>query len=303
MSKTSRLDHLVSRLRQRENGALARAITLAETSPSLASELHERVHDTAGRAVLIGITGAPGVGKSTLVNRLVSTYRDRKQRVAVIAVDPSSPITGGAVLGDRTRMGEHGEDQGVFIRSVAARGHLGGLSAGMLCILDLVDSAGWDVILLETVGTGQSETEVAEVADIKLVIEAPGLGDDVQAIKAGVLEIADIIVINKADQPLAARTERQLRSMLQLRDGNQQVPVVSTIATEADGIHMLTDAIDKRLKAGRASSPGSRRDQQARRLLAGQMMQQFGALILSDSKADIELANDLIERLRQHVAQ
>lgn len=294
----SQLDQLVARLRERDSGALARAISLVESSSSLATDLHDRVRDAAGHAAVIGITGAPGVGKSTLVNRLIGAWRAREQRVAVIAVDPSSPISGGAVLGDRTRMGEHGEDPEVFIRSVAARGHLGGLSADILCVIDLIDAAGWDIILLETVGTGQSETEISEIADINLVINAPGLGDEVQAIKAGILEIADVLVINKADLPLAARTQRQLKAMLQLRESSkQQVPVIKTIATEADGILDLVEAIDTTLQAKSESSRGSRHQERARRLLAEEMAQQVKSMILAGS--DLNLVEELLERLRQ----
>lgn len=293
----SELDRLVDRLRNRDNGALARAISLVEASSSLATDLHDRVREIVGHTAVIGITGAPGVGKSTLVNRLIGAWRTRDQRVAVIAVDPSSPISGGAVLGDRTRMGEHGEDPGVFIRSVAARGHLGGLSADILCVIDLIDAAGWDVILLETVGTGQSETEISEVADINLVINAPGLGDEVQAIKAGILEIADVLVINKADLPLASRTERQLKAMLQLRESSkQQVPVVKTVAIETEGIRDLIEAIDETLRIKLGSGRGSRHEDRARRLLAQEMAQQVKSLILAG--ADLDLVKDLLKRLR-----
>ena len=301
MIDESKLDRLVERLRNRDSGALARAISLTEASATLANHLHDRVQGSSGHAAVIGITGAPGVGKSTLINRLIGAWRARDQRVAVIAVDPSSPISGGAVLADRTRMGEHGEDPGVFIRSVATRGHLGGLSTDILCIIDLIDCAGWDVILLETVGTGQSETEVAEIADINLVINAPGLGDEVQAIKAGILEIADVLVINKADLPLATRTERQLKGMLQLRDkSRQQVPVVKTVATADDGIHDLVEAIDASLKIKHGSDRTSRHEDRARRLLAEEMAQQVKSLVLSGS--DLELVKDIRERLRQHSA-
>lgn len=292
------LDQLLDRLHKRDSRALARAISLVEASSSLATDLHDRVREASGNAPVIGITGSPGVGKSTLIDRLIAAWRARDQRVAVIAVDPSSPISGGAVLGDRTRMGEHDEDRDVFIRSVAARGHLGGLSVDILCVIDLIDTAGWDVILLETVGTGQSETEISEVADINLVINAPGLGDEVQAIKAGILEIADVLVINKADLPLAARTERQLKAMLQLREkGKQQVPVVKTVAVEAEGIHDLVEVIDETLKVKSVSVSGSRHEERARRLLAQEMAQQVKSMILAGS--DLNLVKDLLERLRK----
>ena len=294
----SRLDSLTDRLCSHDTAALARAISLAEASSSMANDLHDRVKDKSGQAAVIGVTGAPGVGKSTLLNCLIHGWRQRDKRVAVIAVDPSSPITGGAVLGDRTRMGEHSEDPDVFIRSVAARGHLGGLSADILCIIDLVDAAGWDIIFLETVGTGQSETEVMSVTDFNLVINAPGLGDDVQAIKAGILEIADILVINKADSPLAARTERQLKAMLQLREeSNQDVPVVSTVATERKGIDELIKAIMRFLEVEHTRNRKPRHEERVRHLMAEEMAQQVRSHILAG--ADLDLVKALIERLRQ----
>ena len=294
----SQLDQHVDRLRKRDIGALARAISLVETSSSLATELQHRVRHATGQTSVIGITGAPGVGKSTLINQLIHAWRARERRVAVVAVDPTSPITGGAVLGDRTRMGEHDEDGGVFIRSVATRGHLGGLSADILCILDLIDAAGWDIVLLETVGTGQSETEIAEIADLNLVINAPGLGDEVQAIKAGILEIADVLVINKSDLPLATRTERQLKAMLQLREKDkQQVPVVKTVATETDGIRDLVEAIDQALATRLEHDRRSRHDERARRLLAEELAQQVRTLILQGT--DPDRVRDLLQDLRQ----
>lgn len=294
----SGLAALIDRLRRRDGAALARAISLAESRASLAGDLQARVQDATGGAAVIGITGPPGVGKSTLINRLIGGWRARDRRVAVIAVDPSSPITGGAVLGDRTRMGEHAEDPDVFIRSVAARGHLGGLSADILCIIDLIDAAGWDVILLETVGTGQSETEIAGIADINLVINAPGLGDDVQAIKAGILEIADILVVNKADLPLAARTERQLKSMLQLRDPDRDpVRVIPTVATDNRGIDPLIDAVESVREEKQPAPRQSRREERARRLLAEELAQQVRTLVLAG--AEPGPVREMLEKLQR----
>lgn len=167
-----------------------------------------------GRAHVIGITGPPGGGKSTLVSALIKQLRARGHTVAVVAVDPSSPFTGGAVLGDRIRMGEHQADEGMFIRSLASRGHLGGLARAAGDVVDVFDAAGFDTIIVETVGAGQSEVEVTRIADTRLVVCPPGLGDDIQAIKAGVLEIADAFVVSKSDLPDAQRTENELRSML-----------------------------------------------------------------------------------------
>ena len=199
---------------------------------------------STGAAVTVGFTGPPGAGKSTLIDAFVAELRKSGRTVAVAAVDPSSPLSGGAVLGDRIRMRRHTEDPGVFIRSVASRGHLGGLTESIQHIVDVLDVAGRDVIVIETVGAGQSEVEIVEVADVRIVVNAPGLGDDVQAIKAGILEIASILVVNKADLPLATRTVRQLRSMLSLRrESDRNVPVIETVASSGQGVAQLLEAV------------------------------------------------------------
>ena len=209
--------NLRARVLDGDVAALARAISVVEGPGEFGRELHRAIRSQAGGAEIVGITGPPGVGKSSLINALISELRGHDVRVAVVAVDPSSPVTGGSVLGDRTRMGRHTDDPGVYIRSVSARGSVGGLSAQIVGVLDLIDAAGWKFIILETVGAGQSETDIAEVADINVVVNAPGFGDDVQAIKAGILEIADVLVVNKADLPEAGIVARQLEAMLRLR--------------------------------------------------------------------------------------
>ncbi|NIB40667.1 methylmalonyl Co-A mutase-associated GTPase MeaB [Pseudomaricurvus alkylphenolicus] len=288
MSKVSDyVDNLLSRLRNGEVASLARAISLVDSHADVGNALHHAVRPFTGQAEVIGITGPPGAGKSTLINALITELRGQDKRVAVVAVDPSSPISGGSVLGDRTRMGEHTDDPGVFIRSLSARGHLGGLSASVLRVVDLIDAAGWDVVILETVGAGQSETEVAEVADINVVINAPGLGDDVQAIKAGILEIADVLVVNKADSPLAQRTERQLKAMLQLRrEESQQVPVVSTIATAGSGIEELVSAIGSQSQSKFNASKSERLLDRTRRLLAQQAAEQLKCWLQGDTSPE-----------------
>ena len=210
--QTAEKPGLLARLLAGQTAALARAISIVERDGPTVSALLKAIQPHLGRAIVVGFTGPPGAGKSTLVNAFIGEMRGRGRTVAVAAVDPSSPITGGAVLGDRIRMAEHTMDAGVFIRSLASRGHLGGLSASAARVADLMDAAGFDVIVLETVGAGQSEVEMAEMADVRIVISAPGLGDDVQAIKAGILEIADILVVNKSDLPLAKRTVGQLQA-------------------------------------------------------------------------------------------
>ena len=227
-----------------QRGAIARAISAIENGAPEAGPLLDSLAGQRGRAHVVGITGAPGTGKSTLINALVLDYAARGSKVAVVAVDPSSPLTGGAVLGDRIRMSESGSDPHVFIRSLAARGHLGGVTRTTAQVVDLFDAAGFDTVIVETVGTGQSEVEITGIVDTSVVVCAPGLGDDVQAIKAGILEIADVLVVAKGDMPLAERTVRDLRDMLRLRSGAaRKVPVLTTIATRREGIPELVDAI------------------------------------------------------------
>jgi LAO/AO transport system kinase len=256
------LDALIDRLVAGDVAALARCITLLEDR-ELGAAVRQRIRPLAGRANVIGFTGAPGVGKSTLVDAYISELRRAGQSVAVAAVDPSSPLTGGAVLGDRIRMHRHTADPGVFIRSIASRGHLGGMSESIHWTVDAMDAAGRDIVIIETVGTGQSEVDVAEIADVCVVVSAPGLGDDVQAIKAGVLEIADILVVNKADSPLADLAAGQLRSMLKLRDQTRQdVPIVMTTATLGRGVDDLYGAIARSVQR----SPQEKEQLRARRM-------------------------------------
>ena len=225
--------------------ALARALTSIENARPGAAELLASLASHRGRAHVVGITGAPGAGKSTLINALLGELLARGRRIAVVAVDPSSPVTGGALLGDRVRMGGHGADERVFIRSLSSRGHLGGLSRTTAQLVDVFDAAGFDVVVVETVGVGQSEVEIGRVADTKVVVCPPGLGDEVQAIKAGILEIADILVVNKGDSPLAARTMLDLQTSGGLqRDEHWTVPVLRTVATSGEGIAELVERID-----------------------------------------------------------
>ncbi|AKU11692.1 hypothetical protein AzCIB_1797 [Azoarcus sp. CIB] len=224
--------------------ALARALTAIENDLPGADALLASLAGRMGRAHVVGITGAPGVGKSTLINVLLGELVLRGKRVAVVAVDPSSPVSGGALLGDRVRMGTHGSDERVFIRSLSSRGQLGGLSRTSARAVDLFDAAGFDVVIVETVGVGQSEVEVARLADTRIVVCAPGLGDEVQAIKAGVLEIADILVVNKADSPVAAATVRDLEARGGARGEGWEVPVLTTVATRGEGVAALADRID-----------------------------------------------------------
>jgi LAO/AO transport system kinase len=227
--------------------ALARLVSLVENSaPGLRAVMKELAPLT-GRARVIGLTGAPGVGKSTVTAALVGAYRERGLRVGVLAVDPTSPFSGGALLGDRVRMQDHATDPGVFIRSMASRGHLGGLSAATPQALRVLDAAGLHVVLIETVGVGQAEVEVASLADSTLVLVAPGMGDAIQAAKAGILEAGDIFVVNKSDHPGAQEAVRDLRTMVAMAQrgaGDWKPPIVTTTATAGEGIADLATAID-----------------------------------------------------------
>jgi LAO/AO transport system kinase len=227
--------------------ALARLVSLVENGAPELRPVMKALAPLTGGARVVGLTGAPGVGKSTMTTALVSAYRERDLRVGVLAVDPTSPFTGGALLGDRVRMQDHATDPGVFIRSMASRGHLGGLAAATPQALRVLDAAGFGAVLVETVGVGQAEVEVASLADTTLVLVAPGTGDAVQAAKAGILEVGDIFVVNKCDSPGAQETVRNLRTMIAMAErgeGDWKPPIVMTTATAGEGIADLTAALD-----------------------------------------------------------
>jgi GTPase len=235
--------------------ALARAATSIENRSHHAEPLLKELFPHTGKASVIGITGSPGVGKSTLVDRLIHELRRENKQVGVIAVDPTSPYTGGAILGDRIRMLAHHADPGVFIRSMATRGWLGGLAAAATDMAVLLDAAGKDVILIETVGVGQDEVEIAKLADATVVILVPGMGDDVQAIKAGIMEIADVFVINKSDQPGADQLEREIKAIqsLSTRKDGWVPPVIRATATDGQGITEALAAVRSFLARGGAN--------------------------------------------------
>jgi LAO/AO transport system kinase len=241
---------LLASARAGEISAIARLLTCVESGDAAFRPMLDAIYAAAGRAHVVGITGVPGSGKSTLVAALTAKIRGTGRKVAIIAIDPSSPYSGGAILGDRVRMHALADDPGVFVRSMATRGALGGLSRGTLEAVDVFDAAGYEVVLIETVGVGQDEIDVARAAHTTVVVSAPGLGDDVQAIKAGVLEIADIHVVSKVDRPDAGRTIAELHAMLSLgpkptRQAGWDVPVIGT-SSEADvGIDELMQAIDR----------------------------------------------------------
>jgi LAO/AO transport system kinase len=225
--------------------ALARVISMVENGEGPVRSVIKELSPAASGARVIGLTGAPGAGKSTVTSALVGAFRERGERTAVLAVDPTSPYTGGALLGDRVRMQDHATDPGVFIRSMGSRGQLGGLAAATPQAVRVLDAAGFGVIFIETVGVGQAEVEIASAADTTAVLVVPGMGDAIQAAKAGVLEVADVLVVNKADRPETQRTVRDLRSMVALSTARWKPPVVQTIATSGDGVGELVRQLDR----------------------------------------------------------
>jgi LAO/AO transport system kinase len=250
MAEKESIANWAAQVRAGDTRAISRAITAIENSDPRAEDLLRELFPFTGRAYLIGVTGAPGTGKSTLVDKLAAHYRAQGKTVGVIAVDPTSPYTGGAVLGDRIRMQQHATDSGIFIRSMATRGFFGGLARATADAALVLDSAGKQIVLIETVGVGQDEIDVVRLAECTLVLVVPGLGDDVQNMKAGLMEVADIFVLNKAERDGADRLEQQLHAMLELapsaKEGGRgwQPPVVRTTATEGKGIGELAEAIE-----------------------------------------------------------
>jgi LAO/AO transport system kinase len=271
---------LVDRLLAGDRRAVARLISLVENGAPEAREALAALYPRTGRAHIVGVTGSPGSGKSTLVNQMAKALRCQDSTVGIVAVDPTSPFSGGAILGDRIRMQDLCGDPGVFIRSMATRGALGGLARATSDVVKLLDAFGKDIILVETVGVGQDEVEIAKAAHTTIVVEAPGMGDDIQAIKAGVMEIADILVVNKADREGAERTVAALEMMLGLKgqaDGCWHIPVLKTVATQDEGIAALVEAT----------------------VLHRQFLQQSGKLALRESeRARRELTDIVQEHLR-----
>ena len=261
---------LLDRLTSGDPRALARSISLVEGETEEGRAILKAVYAQTGKALVLGITGPPGAGKSSLASKLVGAWRARGEKVGIIAVDPSSAFSGGAILGDRIRMQEHCLDPGVFIRSMATRGHFGGVSRACRDVVDLLDAAGYGVILIETVGVGQDEVEVVQIADLVLVVLPPGLGDDIQAIKAGILEIADLFVINKADREGADRLSSELQAMLALAPDERtaSTPILRTVATTGAGVAELMEAVDRRRRPGDAAArKGKERERSRERFL------------------------------------
>jgi LAO/AO transport system kinase len=291
-------DALVAGVRGGDTRAIARAITLVEDGRPEARALLAALYPHAGGALVVGVTGPPGAGKSSLVDRLTALLRRQGRAVGVVAVDPTSPFSGGAILGDRIRMQAHATDPGVFIRSMATRGHLGGLAAATGHVVGILAAAGKDVVLVETVGVGQDEVEIVGTADVSLVVLVPGLGDEVQALKAGIMEIADVFVVNKADRDGVDRLVAEVQSMLSLSGDHEDQPaIVKTVALQDQGTEALLDAV--LAFRARAESTGTlerKRRAQARRLLADAVRQRVMDHVLRDLLPPAEMER-AVERL------
>ncbi len=280
--------------------AVARAISKIEDGAPDASQLMREIFPRTGNAVIIGITGSPGAGKSSLVDKLALVYRQKNERVGIVAVDPSSPFSGGAILGDRIRMQTLGLDKNVFIRSMATRGNLGGLARATVDALTVLDAAGYSRIIVETVGVGQDEVEVVKAADISIVVLVPGMGDDIQTIKAGLMEIGDIFVINKADREGVFATEKELQALLSLaeRHDGWMPPIVKTVATENRGIEELAQAIE----AFRASQLTGKVNNERRRAIARWRILELLREQLVARVLESQQTSDKLERLAEEVA-
>src|SRR5215218_4083998 len=284
--------------------AVARAISKVEDGAAGAAELMKAVFPHTGRGLVVGITGSPGAGKSSLVDKLAGLYRSRGERVGIVAVDPSSPFSGGAILGDRIRMQTLGLDPDVFIRSMATRGNLGGLARATVDAVAILDAAGYGKIIVETVGVGQDEVEVVKAADVSVVVLVPGMGDDIQAIKAGIMEIGDVFVINKADKEGVYATEKELESLLSLasRDDGWDPPIVKTVATENSGIPGLAQAIDSFCQAQLGARVSSERRRAIARWRIVELLREslLARVLASDSSVAMlnRLADEVASRRR-----
>lgn len=273
---------LAERVLAGDSRAVARAISVVEREDAESASLIGRLFARTGRALVVGLTGAPGVGKSTLVDRLTTVFRRERLRVGILAVDPTSPFSGGAILGDRIRMQGHAADAGVFVRSMATRGQLGGLARATDDARVVLDAAGIDVVLIETVGVGQGEIEVSRTADVAVVVLAPGSGDDVQAIKAGIMEIADVFVVNKADRDGADRAVADIEGMLSLQERGTdgwRPPVVKCCAASGDGVEALVTAVRGFVERGLVAQDRARRRARTRleSILVGRLVERIGA--------------------------
>jgi len=300
MSATPEKSSLIERVIAGDPRAVARAISKVEDGSKDAAQLMKEIFPHTGRGLVVGITGAPGAGKSSLVDKLALLYRERKERVGIVAVDPSSPFSGGAILGDRIRMQTLGLDSGVFIRSMATRGNLGGLARATVDAVSILDAAGYSKVIVETVGVGQDEVEIVKAADVSVVVLVPGMGDDIQAIKAGIMEIGDIFVINKADRDGVYSTEKEVEALLSLssRGDGWQPPIIKTIATENKGLTDLAAAIESYRSFHFTTDLGSDRRRAIARWRILELLRErlVARTLASDS------ASDTLDRLADEVA-
>ncbi len=291
---------LISKVLKGDIRAIGKAVTIVESEKKGKEELIDSLYPHCGNAVVWGITGPPGAGKSSLLDKIVQIERKKGKKIAVIAIDPSSPFSGGAILGDRIRMQKHATDEGVFIRSMASRGHLGGVSGATGDAIKVFDAAGYDLIIIETIGVGQTEVEVMELSDIVMLVLVPGLGDEIQALKAGVMEIGDVFVINKSDKDDAMKVKREVEYVLSIKYMNNPEdinPVVMTSVTKNFGITELVDSVysyyEKSDKAGKIAQKRKKRlTNEISRIIAGKLQNYFHSFL--KDKASI---NELVESL------
>jgi LAO/AO transport system kinase len=301
LTNIDHIQELVTRVRAGNPRALARAISIVEDRTAESTELLKALFPYSGNAVLLGLTGSPGAGKSTLVDQIAREYRKQNKTIGIVAVDPTSPFSGGAILGDRIRMQSHYADPGIYIRSMATRGSLGGLASTTADVATVLDASGRDLVIIETVGVGQDEVDIVSLADVTVVVLVPGMGDDVQTIKAGIMEIADVFVINKSDREGAERVEREIRAMqsLAMRKDNWTPPIVKTVASDGTGIPDVLQAIEGYRAHLRQSDLGSRRRiENWRKRIAEMLRDALFARVINDYFGDGE-----VDRIAAEVAE
>src|SRR5438132_8028540 len=296
------IQSIVAGIMAHDSRSLAKAISLVEREDANAGRLLAELYESTGKARIIGITGSPGAGKSTLVAAMAKHDRRAGKRVGIVAVDPTSPFSGGAILGDRIRMAELYTDRGVFIRSMATRGFMGGLAKATNDVVDLLDAAGFDIVLVETVGVGQDEVEVIRTVQTNVVVLVPGMGDDIQAIKAGIMEIGDVFVVNKADRPGADKTATEVTMMMGLVEehGDWMPPIVKTVASRGEGIAELDDAIRKHFEYLSTSGELDRRNRERVRIRINTLLKEkFMGRLIGETLSEADYEKVLEEVLRK----